>query len=348
MSADYEVQALGSTGPEMPPDEPLIECFRELAQDRIRTAGELLLVSASKCLQACGGGTFVRPLEGGDRCLRPADLEQALAPLMEQHGWRGPVRRWLHSLLGIEKVAASDGLQAPFHELVAEECGLWIEPNDEDAARAWGGRPLGRGVRLVNRDAPLPALQEGLDSEGVVLVAAPSEHVGACLARHAAGCHVILSDGGATLAGRLLARQLAQAGCEVRFVYDSALPGLVHEADMVWIGTEAIGAEGFVAPVGTRMVLAEAVRQEVPLRLLATSDLVLPGADLELPRWGDEETWRLWEDPVNRALLESQPFERVPFPQQLMVACEQGLLRPSDYALAVLDTETPRRFSTSG
>ena len=120
MSASYEVQALGSTGPEMPPDESLLECFRELAQDRIRTAGELLLVSASKCFQACGGGTFVRPLEEGDRCLSPADLEQALAPLMKQHGWRGPVSRLLHSLLGIEKVAASDGLQAPFHELDAE------------------------------------------------------------------------------------------------------------------------------------------------------------------------------------------------------------------------------------
>ena len=348
MSAHNEVQSLGSRGPQRNANDSLSERLGALAEDRNHTAGELVLLAAAESQLACTEGAFMPGMVQGESRRSAADLAQALAPLEEQHGWRGPLARWIHSLLSLERVAQEDGLDAPFHELVAEECGLWLEPSSEDATRAWGGRPLGPGVRLVAREAPLAALQKDLEPGGVVLVAAPSDHVGACLAQHTSGCKVILSDGGATLAGRSLARQLVQAGCEVRFVYDSALPSLVHEVDAVWIGTEALGAEGFVAPVGTRTVVAEAIRQEVSLRLLATADLVLPGAALRLPQWGDEESWRLWEDPVNRVLLESQPFERVPFSQQLMIASEKGLLRPSDYALAALDTETPRRLSTSG
>lgn len=344
MTAHIEEQTLGSTGPQRSSQDALDQRLVVLVKDREQSARDLVRAAAIECIRSCSGGSFCSGEQGG---LSPQALALALAPFARQHAWRGPVSRWIHSLLGLERVAAEDGLVAPFHELVAEECGLWLEASGKDVLQGWGGRPLGVGLRLAPADGPLAAAQTDLDPEGVVLVASPSDLIEACLVGSGGGRRVILSDGGPTLTGRALARKLIQAGCEVRFAYDSALPGLVQEADAVWVGSETLGAAGFVAPLGTATVLAEAQRKEVPVRLLATPDLVLPGAALELPPWGDSEHWRLWEDPVPRAHLESQPFERVPYSQQLTIACEEGLLRPSEYALAVLDTESPRRLSRS-
>ena len=82
-----------------------------------------------------------------------------------------------------------------------------------------------------------------------------------------------------------MARRLSRAGLAVSVCYDSALHAALDRADRVWLGTEAIGANAFLARVGTRGLLEEAARREVPVELLATSDKLMPAGELSRPSW---------------------------------------------------------------
>jgi translation initiation factor 2B subunit (eIF-2B alpha/beta/delta family) len=139
-----------------------------------------------------------------------------------------------------------------------------------------------------------------------------------------------------------MARRLAATGAKLRCVYDAALAGAVGRADRVWLGTEGIGADSFSARVGSRAMLEEARRLEVPTCLLATSDKLLPAGELRLPAWADHETWLLWEDAPDGVRLDSQPWEAVPLSLVDVVATEHGPERAADLALRCLRTDTAR------
>jgi translation initiation factor 2B subunit (eIF-2B alpha/beta/delta family) len=123
---------------------------------------------------------------------------------------------------------------------------------------------------------------------------------------------VFLPEGLPDLDGRRLARRLSRAGVAVTLAYDSAVLSLVPRVDRVWLSTEAIGAGAFLARSGTRVLLEECARRDVPVRVLATSDKLVPGGRLELPSWAERETWRLWEDAPEGVRIESQFHEAVP------------------------------------
>lgn len=275
-----------------------------------------------------------------------AALARELQDTWAAHGWRGPVAGLRAALASAATVARANAREA-----LLEECSLWCEDRTaEETEVTWDGTPLGPGVRLPDRGrvaAPFlagagpNAHPDALERGEVIVVHGWSETVARTLeAAHRAGLapEAIVSEGGPDLGGRRLARRLVAAGIPVRFIYDVALPDAVRRADRVWIGTDAIGARTFVARVGTRVLLQEARRAEVGITVLATSDKLMPGGELVLPRWCEDEPWLLWERPPAGVTIASQAFEAVPLEHTGKFATEFGLVSAVELSVRALRT----------
>jgi hypothetical protein len=270
-------------------------------------------------------------------------LQRELADVWDAHGWRGPVAG-LRAALAAAATAARAAL-APEREALLEECALWCDDRTtEETDTTWDGKPLGAGVRLPDRAriaAPFLSGPAMLERGEVIVVHGWSETVARTLeAAQRAGLapEAIVSEGGPDLGGRRLARRLVAAGIAVRFIYDAAVYDAVRRADRVWLGTDAIGARAFVARIGTRVLLQEARRAEVRTAVLATSDKLVPGGDLVLPRWCEAEPWLLWERPPMGVTIASQTYEAVPLELADVFATEFGLVGAAELAVRALRT----------
>ena len=294
----------------------------DVSVDRAASAAQVVL-EASRMVRDWLAG---RP---EDEVRGPA-LEKELAEFAAGQGWRGPCALWLDSLR--RTVAFADALERPARDALEEELGAWLVDeersfDDELCERVirekapldpvpWNGEPFASGRRLPSRGAlARRASGIGIDRGDTILVTAWSESVALALEmawRAGKDPAVCLPEGLPDLDGRRMARRLSRAGVAVTLVYDSAVLSLVPRVDRVWLSTEAIGAGAFLARAGTRALIEECARRDVPVRVLATSDKLVPGGRLELPGWAEREGWRLWEDAPEGVRLESQFYETVP------------------------------------
>jgi len=261
-------------------------------------------------------------------------LEAELSSWGEEQAWRGPCALWLDSVRRTWNLSRSGGPRLAAENLI-REMSLWLEDDERDArgdgrepapsspnARTvaaerppWTGEPLVPGRRLPSRRELGRRAAKRLGRGECILVTAWSETVAVALESvWRAGLHpeILIGEGSPDLDGRRMARRLAHAGLRVTMVYDSAVLGLVPRVDRVWLGTESVGAGVFLARTGTRLLIEECARRDVPVQVLATSDKLVPGGALRLPSWCEEEDWRLWEDPPEGVRLESQTYESVP------------------------------------
>jgi len=318
---------------------------RGLAADevarRVAAASHRWLVESAPVLGSAEGASSA---EGSTKRLGATDgdlwqaLERELTPTWAVHAWRAPVAGLR---LGLAAAARVPGTAQ--REALLEECALWCEDRcSEEGDGTWDGSPLGRGPRLPDRArvaAPFLEGPDALERGEVVIVHGWSETVARTLEaaqRRGLAPEAIVSEGGADLGGRKLARRLAQAGVPVRFIFDAALPDAVRCADRVWLGTDAIGARAFVGRVGTRMLLQEARRAELSCAVLATSDKLMPGGELHLPAWCEDEPWLLWERPPAGVTIQSQAFEAVPLEHVDLFATEFGLESAAELSLRAL------------
>jgi translation initiation factor 2B subunit (eIF-2B alpha/beta/delta family) len=152
---------------------------------------------------------------------------------------------------------------------------------------------------------------------------------------------VIVAECLPTLEGRRMARRLSRAGLAVSVCYDAALHAALERADRVWLGTEAVGAGAFLARVGTRSLLEEARRREVPAQLLATSDKLMPAGDLARPAWPERDTWLLWDDAPENVRLETQCYELAPLDLVEHTITECGRESPVGLNLRALRATRP-------
>jgi hypothetical protein len=265
------------------------------------------------------------------------ELESALSLWHAEQGWRGPCAVWIDSLRrawhqGSEAPPAGDlpGPTAWF----AEELGLWIWGRDgglerePEFAEPWQGEPLGRGRRVPSRDALATHAARELEHGELVLVSGGYSEslVLALQAAQRAGRRpaVWIAEGAPDLGGRRMARELSRAGLEVELGFDLAAFEVLPRADRLWLGTEAIGAEAFLARIGTRALIETAERLEVPVEVLATSDKLVPGGVLRLPAGYARETWRLWDAAPEGVRLQSQIYETVALDHVACWRTEQG------------------------
>ena len=269
------------------------------------------------------------------------ELRQALDGLRAVHGWRAPIARWVQAL---EQVLGGMALEGrPRLEALCEELGLWQGGYQGEAAAAsatWIGAALAPGCRLPDRSGcaahiaagPLPGLLPG----EVIVTLGCSETVALALdATYERGLapRVVVGEGVPDLAGRRLAAGLSERGLAVRLTYDAALASELGAADRLWLGSEALGLlacegrapqYGFLARAGTRLLLEECRRLDIPTALFATSDKWMPRVAcgealpeaaigvLKQPAWSARDEWMLWEDAPEGVELALDTHEPVP------------------------------------
>jgi hypothetical protein len=308
--------AASATGDRPRASEELEHGLHAVAEDRGATA-EAIVLEAGRLIHAW---ILARPADS-TWAAAGLELERGWASWVAEQGWRGPAALFVDTLrqawwLGR---ALERGSPTP-RELLAEATGLWLWDRDEDTAELtgadalWDGSPLAPGRRMPERTHAAHAAAEDLARGEVVLVPAWSHTVTLALAhaqRLGRAPRAIVPEGAPGLDGRRLARELCEAGVAVRLVYDAALPTLLPHADRVWLGSEAIGGADFLARVGTRHLLEEAERRDVPAQLDATSDTLVPGGMLVLPAWGERDDWLLGESAPDGVRLDPQPYETV-------------------------------------
>lgn len=312
-----------------PQDSSLRGRLDEVALDRASPARQVVQETSGILRR------WLHELPPGSR-LNGSDLEAELAPWVEAQAWRGPCALWLDSA----RLAWASATERP-------EGGSDGSPRDSLLleATAWcEERDAGPGVdpRLPSRAALASLAAADLGRGEVILVTAWSETVALALEaawRLGRRPQVVIGEGMPGMDGRRMARRLSRAGIPVTMTYDAALLDLVPRADRVWLSTEAIGAGAFLARRGTSSLLEECSRRDVPARILATSDKLVPGGELRLPAWGERDTWLLWEDAPEGVRLESQCFECVPLDLAGGLMTEIGLETPSALHLRALRVE---------
>ncbi|MEO2095066.1 MAG: hypothetical protein ABGY71_13580 [bacterium] len=222
------------------------------------------------------------------------DLEEGWGEWCESHTWRGPCALFVDDLRGA--LAGSGDLRTALDL----ETSLWT-------------REGGRG-RLADTAQVAAQARALLHPGDWVLVHGYSEPcIAALVLAQEAGLAplVLLSEGAADTSGKRMARELLSHGVRVRLGRDLATLAAIDEVDWVWLGSEALGAGCFVAPLGSGLLLQQARTAEVPTRVLATSSDLLPGGDVRLPAWGEKETEGLWSRAPEGVELCAQPFEFV-------------------------------------
>ena len=264
---------------------------------------------------------------------------EALDALRQAHGWRGPVARWLATLDALAAWAPRHLAEGhSVREVLAEELGLWLggETGAGPTQGPWDGQPLSDGRRLADRAQTARHARERLTAKERVLVHGYSHTVAAALvSAWEAGLapEVVLSESPANLGGRRLALHLVEAGLRVRLGWDLALFGELPAADRFWIGAEAVGATGFLAPRGSRALLEEARRLGVPTAVVTTTDKIMPGGEL-LPPAPGEELGLLWELPPSGVELDGAAWEEVPLDLPSTFITEHGATGPADLFLS--------------
>jgi hypothetical protein len=308
-------------GPEGTGRGGLRERLRDVASDRASSAAQIVL-EASGIVRGWLAGRAEAEIVG-------PGFESALEDFSADQGWRGPCALWIDSQRRTLAFAADGDRSA--RDVLEEELGHWLLDDDrgndgeltERATRSdrterqdpWDGEPLTEGRRLPSRVDLARGAADEIDPGDTVLVTAFSETVALALEtawRAGKRPNVLLGEGMPDLDGRRMARRLVRSGVATTLVYDHAVPGLVPSVDRLWLSSEAIGAGAFLARLGTQALIEECVRRDVPVRVLATSDKLVPGGAIRLPAWAAREGWRLWEDAPAGVRLEPQFHQAVP------------------------------------
>lgn len=315
-----------------------------LAAERLR-APEEVVAETSRAVQ---GWSFELPLAWSWRELGLA-LERGLEAWDAAQGWRGTCAVWLDALRRAWHAGSREPEACAPVERIAEELGLWAATprdgatgDDPEIFGPWSGEPYAGGRRLASRGELAREAARELERGETILVAAHSDALALALEaawRRGAAPEVWVAEGAPHFDGRILARRLARAGVAVRLGYDGAALAAVPRADRVWVPTEAVGAEAFLARAGTRALLEEARRLEVPSAVLATSDQLVPGGTLRTPAWCEADSALLWDDAPEGVTLETQAYERVPLDLVDRMTTERGSESPAALALRGLRVE---------
>lgn len=133
------------------------------------------------------------------------------------------------------------------------------------------------------------------------------------------------------LEGRALATSLAAAGIPVWLLADAALPLLVSQARMVWLGVDAVTDRGVVVKIGGFALALAAREHSVPVYALAERRKFLPAATtalkiVEMP--GDE----IWKTPSEGVRPRNIYFEVMPLELLAGVVVEDAVLGLSEAA----------------
>jgi translation initiation factor eIF-2B subunit delta len=145
---------------------------------------------------------------------------------------------------------------------------------------------------------------------------------------HTLGFHVTVfcTEGRPVLEGRRLARQLAEAGIEVRFGIDAALSIFALQASLALVGADSLTPLGVVNKVGTTALARAARDAHIPCFVICSRQKCFPAAaplpDFYPPRPSGE----VWPDPPAGVTIWNAYFECTPFEFFSGIVIETGVL----------------------
>jgi len=151
---------------------------------------------------------------------------------------------------------------------------------------------------------------------------------------------VLVAESRPLCEGRALAATLAAVGVPVWLVVDAALPLLLSQARMVWLGADAVTDQGAFNKLGSFAAALSAREHSVPVYALAERRKFLPAGTpalriVEMP--ADE----VWEDPAPGVQPRNVYFERVPLPLLRGVVVEDAVLPPGEAAALARERPLP-------
>jgi methylthioribose-1-phosphate isomerase len=123
-----------------------------------------------------------------------------------------------------------------------------------------------------------------------------------------------------------MAEQLAAAGVSVTHYTDAALGHALSGADGLLVGADAISPDWFLNKSGTRMLVASAVQQGVPVYVLATRDKFLSTAIASHLEVRDEGADQVWPSPPPGVSVRNPCFETTPIDLVSAVISDAGVL----------------------
>lgn len=151
---------------------------------------------------------------------------------------------------------------------------------------------------------------------------------------------VLLAEGRPRCEGRAMAATLATAGVPVWLVVDAALPLLLSQARMVWLGADAVTDQGVINKLGSFAAALAAREHSVPVYALAGRRKFIPAATaaLKIVEMPPEE---VWEEPAPGVQPRNVYFERVPLPLLRGVVVEDAALPPGEAATLARERPLP-------
>ncbi|HVP14394.1 MAG TPA: hypothetical protein VMS88_02550 [Terriglobales bacterium] len=158
------------------------------------------------------------------------------------------------------------------------------------------------------------------------------------------GPRAIVSEARPRLSGRSLAAELAGAGVPVWLVVDAALPLLLAQVSMVWLGAEAVTDRGVIAPVGGYAAALAAREHSVPVYVLAARRKFLPAATPAL-RIDEMPAAEVWGAPPEGVRPRNVRAELVPLELLRAVIVEDGALGATETAVVARDRPLPEELA---
>ena len=128
------------------------------------------------------------------------------------------------------------------------------------------------------------------------------------------------------LEGRRLAEALASAGLPVRLFTDAAIAHALDDADVVLVGADAIGPDGFINKSGTRMLAAAAAMRGLPFHVVASRDKLTSPALWPRIAMTDAAPDEVWDTPPSGVTVRNPYFERTPLDLVTTVVSDLGVL----------------------
>jgi translation initiation factor eIF-2B subunit delta len=270
-----------------------------------------------------------------DRSSSAADLRAALLAWLREAQRAQPTMALVHQLaaraLEVADAAVTlGGRPAQLRESLAESCAA--ERRDLVAAR-----------RALARQAAELITERG---GGLGTHTASGAVRDAILEAHRIGRapRVLVAEGRPLCEGRALARSLGEAGVPVWLVVDAALPLLLSQARMVWLGADAVTDQGILNKVGSYAAALAAREHSVPVYALAERRKFVPAgtASLTIVEMPSAE---VWDEAPPEVSPRNVYFERVPLPLLRGVAVEDAVLPPGEAAALARERALPAELA---
>lgn len=160
-------------------------------------------------------------------------------------------------------------------------------------------------------------------------------------ARHAGRePRVLVAESRPLFEGRAMAESLGEAGIPVWLVVDAALPLLLSQARMVWLGADAVTDHGVLNKVGSFAAALAAREHSVPVYALAPQRKFLPASTpaLRIPEMPSSE---VWDGAPPTVQARNVYFELTPLELLRGVVVEDGALPPGEAAQLARERALP-------